>query len=242
MVLLHAALDPILARSFSRLNGTGTEALSLNHRTITTLGVFQAMKGRRDFDDLLRAIPDALRPLLVFDRVTVSLDRDAGGAPRRYVVEGDLGDLDAQSVCTAPLAAPQRALGTLEIAARRADAYSQDDARLLAAIAEEIAVPLDNALSHEQLREGHNRLALLLELTNSLVSNLELRDVLKTVMGSARRVMRSDSAVVALPHADGRYLRAYALDCAGSRDALEGHELIYGEATVSTHVFRTGKP
>jgi len=242
MVLLHAALDPILAHSFSRLNGTDTESRSLNPRTITTLGVFQAMKGRRDFDDLLRAIPDALRPLLVFDRVTVSLDRDAGGAPRRYVVEGDLGDLDAQSVCTAPLAAPQRALGTLEIAARRADAYSQDDARLLAAIAEEIAVPLDNALSHEQLREGHDRLALLLELTNSLVSNLELRDVLKTVMGSARRVMRSDSAVVALPDAESRHLRAYALDYPGSRDALEGHELIYGEGTVSTHVFRTGKP
>src|SRR4029434_2776292 len=201
--------DPILARSFSLLDGTDTEALSLNHRTITTLGVFQAMKGRRDFDDLLRAIPDALRPLLVFDRVTVSLDRDGGGGPRRYWLEGDLRargapsgevleghlpDPAAQSACTAPLAAPQRTLGTLEIAARRADAYSQDDARLLAAIAEEIAVPLDNALSHEQLREGHDRLALLLELTNSLVSNLELRDVLKTVMGSARRVMRSDSA------------------------------------------------
>src|SRR5439155_1685458 len=84
-----------------------------------------------------------------------------------------------------------------------AHAYSQDDARLLAAIAEEIAVSLDNTLSHEQLREGHERLSLLLELTNSLVSNLELRDVLKTVMGSARRVMRSDSAVVALPDADG---------------------------------------
>jgi len=242
MVSLRATLEPVLAHSVSRLNGTDTEALSLNHRMVTTMGVFRAMKGRRDFDDLLRAIPDALRPLLVFDRVTVSLDRDDGGAPRRYVLEGDLPDLAVQSACTAPLAAPQRTLGTLEIAARRADAYSQDDARLLAAIAEEIAVPLDNTLSHEQLREGHDRLALLLELTNSLVSNLELRDVLKTVMGSARRVMRSDSAVVALPHADGRYLRAYALDCAGSRDALEGHELIYGEGTVSTHVFRTGKP
>src|SRR5262245_13253570 len=117
MVLLRATLDPILALSFSRPNGTDTEARSLNHRTITTLGVFQAMKGRRDFDDLLRAIPDALRPLLVFDRVTLSLDRGAGGAPRRYVLEGDLPDLTVQSACTAPLMAPQRFLGALEIAA-----------------------------------------------------------------------------------------------------------------------------
>src|SRR5262249_20500303 len=210
-----------------------------------TLGVFQAMKARRDVDDLLRAIPSALRPLLAFDRVSLSLDRDASGAPRRYVLEGDLPDLAAggfPSACTAPLIAPQRALGTLEIAACRPHAYSQDDAHLLAAIAEEIAVPLDNALSHEELRERRDRLALLLELTNSLVSNLELRDVLKTVMGSARRVMRSDSAVVALPDGDGRRLRAYALDYPGGRCRLEGHELIYGERTIRAHVFRTGKP
>ena len=219
-----------------------------------TLGVFQAVKGQRNLEDLLRAIPDALRPLLFFDRVSLSLDRGALGAPCRYVLDGDAAlspndqtplDLAAhglQSACAVPLTAPQRMLGTLEIASRRAHAYSQDDARLLAAIAEEIAVSLDNALSHEQLREGHDRLALLLELTNSLVSNLELRDVLKTVMRSARRVMRSDSAVVALPDADGRHLRAYALDCRGSRDVLEGDELVYGESTISAHVFRTGKP
>jgi formate hydrogenlyase transcriptional activator len=212
-----------------------------------TLGVFQAVKGQRNLEDLVRAIPNALRPLLLFDRVSLSLDRGAPGAPRQYVLDGDaaLSDLAAhglQSACSVPLTAPQRTLGTLEIASRRAHAYSQDDARLLAAIAEEIAVSLDNALSHEQLREGHDRLALLLELTNSLVSNLELRGVLKTVMCSARRVMRSDSAVIALPDADGQHLRAYALDCPGTRDVLEGDELIYGESTITAHVFRTGKP
>ncbi|HZO38997.1 MAG TPA: sigma 54-interacting transcriptional regulator [Methylomirabilota bacterium] len=211
-----------------------------------TLGVFQAMKGQRNVEDLLRAIPNALRPLLVFDRLTLSLDRGLNGEPRRYVLEEaarpDLTAQDLQSACAAPLTAPQRTLGTLEIASRHPHAYSQEDAGLLAAIADEIAVPLDNAVSHEELREGHDRLALLLELTNSLISNLELREVLKTVMASARRVMRSDSAVVALPDADGRHLRAYALDYPGSRDALDGHELIYGEGTVSTHVFHTGKP
>src|SRR5262249_35069802 len=153
---------------------------------VMTSGVIQAMKGQRNVDDLLRAIPDAVRPLLVFDRLTLSLDRGAHGAPRRVVLEEDARpDLAAQrlqSACEAPLSAPQRTLGTLEIASRHAHAYSREDARLLAAIAEEIAVPLDNALSHEELREGHDRLALLLELTTSLVSNLQLREVLNTVL------------------------------------------------------------
>jgi formate hydrogenlyase transcriptional activator len=275
MPSLQAALDPTRTASLlaSCPNGTDTDSLPKNYQTITTwasadltlqaqngtgtahprtggqgmtLGVFQAVKGQRNLEDLLRAIPDALRPLLFFDRLSLSLDRGDPGAPRQYVLDGDTQpDLAAdglQSACAVPLTAPQRTLGTLEIASRRAHAYSQDDARLLAAIAEEIAVSLDNALSHEQLREGHDRLALLLELTNSLVSNLELRDVLKTVMRSARRVMRSDSAVVALPDADGQHLRAYAVDCSGSHDVLEGDKLIYAESTISAHVFRTGKP
>jgi formate hydrogenlyase transcriptional activator len=275
MPSLQAALDPTRTASLlaSCPNGTDTDSLPKNYQTIPTwasadgtlqaqngtgtahhrtggqgmtLGVFQAVKGQRNLEDLLRAIPDALRPLLFFDRLSLSLDRGDPGAPRQYVLDGDTQpDLAAdglQSACAVPLTAPQRTLGTLEIASRRAHAYSQDDARLLAAIAEEIAVSLDNALSHEQLREGHDRLALLLELTNSLVSNLELRDVLKTVMRSARRVMRSDSAVVALPDADGQHLRAYAHDCSGSRDVLDGDELIYAESTISAHVFHTGKP
>src|SRR2546430_15524128 len=106
------------------------------------------------------------------------------------------------STCAVHLTTPHRALGTLELASRRGKAYSDDYVDLLAIVADAVAVTLDNALSHEQLREEHDRLTLLLELTNSLVSNLELRDVLTAVMRSARRIMRSDSAVVALPGAD----------------------------------------
>ncbi len=85
------------------------------------------------------------------------------------------------------------------------------------------------ASSHDDLREEHDRLTLLLELTNSLVSTLELQDVLTAVMQNARRLMRSDSAVVALPDADGS-------------DGLRGDELLDGEHTVAAQVFRTGTP
>src|ERR1700752_4719041 len=89
---------------------------------VMTLGVFQAMKGQRNVEDLLRAIPNALRPLLVFDRLTLSLDRGVNGEPRRYVVQEaarpDLTTQGLQSACAAPLTAPQRTLGTLEIASR----------------------------------------------------------------------------------------------------------------------------
>src|SRR2546422_118975 len=216
--------------------------------------VLHALKGQRNVEELLRAIPNALRPLLVFDRVSLALDRSVSSTPCWQELDGECAVLSADyeipadlaahgllSSCTVPLTTPHRALGTLGIASRRAKAYSDDDVHLLTIVADAIAVALDNALSHEQLREEHDRLTLLLELTNSLVSTLELRDVLTAVMRSARRVMRSDSAVVALPDADAGHLRAYALDCQNGRDILEEGALIDAQGTIAAHVFRTGK-
>ena len=220
-----------------------------------TLGILHALKGQRSVEDLLRALPSALRPLLAFDRVSLAWDRSVSGTLWWHELDAecaisrtddevpaDLTALGLLSTCAVPLTTPHRALGTLEIASRRANAYSDDDVDLLAIVADAVAVTLDNALSHEQLREEHDRLTLLLELTNSLVSNLELRDVLTAVMRSARRIMRSDSAVVAVPDADAGHLRAYALDIQDGGDLLQEGELIDAQGTIAAQVFRTGKP
>jgi len=97
-----------------------------------------------------------------------------------------------------------------------------------------------DASSREDLTDGRDRLTLLLELTNSFVSKLELPDVATAVMRAARRVMRSDSAVVALPDAHSRHLRACALDCPGGDDLPRDNDLIDGEGAVAAQVFRTG--
>src|SRR3989475_433149 len=140
--------------------------------------VLHALKGQRNVEELLRAIPNALRPLLVFDRVSLALDRSVSSTPCWEELDGECAVLSADdevpsdlaahgllSSCAVPLSTPHRALGTLGIASRRAKAYSDDDVHLLTIVADAIAVALDNALSHEQLREKHDRLTLLLELT-----------------------------------------------------------------------------
>jgi len=62
-------------------------------------------------------------------------------------------------------------------------------------VAEQIALAFDNALhfdaaqaSQQQLLKKSERVGLLLELTNHVVSNLEFRDVLRAVVASTRRV------------------------------------------------------
>jgi formate hydrogenlyase transcriptional activator len=85
-------------------------------------------------------------------------------------------------------------------------------------------------------------LKLLLELTNSMVSTLDLHEVLSAVMTTSRRVMRADSAIVMLPDVGSDQLRACAVSCPGSSDIIHAGALIPFEGTLSGHVFRTGAP
>ena len=145
-----------------------------------------------------------------------------------------------QSVCALPLTTPYRRLGSLHIAAKRPWAYSVEEMPRLSSAAEQVALVVDHALLHAELQQEQDRRKLLLELTNAVVSNLDLREVLRVVMTTSRRLLRSDSAVVALPDSGRRQLRANAFDFQRGEEFLREGQLIPLDGTVAGHVFRTG--
>ena len=85
------------------------------------------------------------------------------------------------------------------------------------------------------------RLKLLLDLTNTLVSNLECRDLLRTVSASIRQVMRCDTVGVWLPDAERAHLRQLALDFPESRGFVTEDLLHPVEGSVLGEVFKSGK-
>src|SRR5713226_149520 len=147
-----------------------------------------------------------------------------------------------QSVCALPLSTAHRRLGSLLIASERPNAYSEDEVRFLSLVVDQIALATDDALNFEASQRAQNRLELLLRLTNRVVSNLELRDLLREISANIRNVMQCDGVGVTLPDAEDGTLRLYALDFPGSkgiiREGLAGAE---EEATAAT-AFRTGQP
>src|SRR3981189_939159 len=71
----------------------------------------------------------------------------------------------------------------------------------------------------ELVREK-DRLKLLLDMTNTLVSNLEPRDLLRAISASIRQDMRCDVVGVWLPDSERRQLRQLALDFPEGRGFL----------------------
>jgi formate hydrogenlyase transcriptional activator len=147
-----------------------------------------------------------------------------------------------QSVCGLPLTTVHRRLGGLCLGSAYANAYSEEEVCFLALVADHVALVIDDALNFEAAQREKDRLELLLDLTNSLVSNLELRDLLRAISASVRRVMRCDGVGVLLPDAEGHQLRVYALDYPDSKGFIQEETLVPLEGSLPGKAFQTGKP
>src|SRR5580692_9931805 len=151
-------------------------------------------------------------------------------------------------VCTLPLTTAHSKVGTLTFASKAPDIYTAEEVCFLSVVAGQIALAFDNALhfdaaqtSQQELLKKNERVGLLLELTNHVVSNLEFRDLLRAVVASTRRVMGCDGVGITLPDTDNAHLRIYALDFPFKDESVQEESLISMDDDASGTVFRTGK-
>ena len=155
-----------------------------------------------------------------------------------------------QSVCVLPLTTIHRRIGSIGIASKRADAYCADEVRFLTLVAGQVALAVDDALNYEasqiaraKLEHKTERLKLLLDINNTIVSNLELRDLLRSIAASLRDIMQCDGAGVALPEREGNQLRLYALDFPNGKGLIrEDLRFEMDDQSPVVQAYRTGEP
>jgi formate hydrogenlyase transcriptional activator len=153
-----------------------------------------------------------------------------------------LKSLGLRSVCALPLSTAHRRLGSLALVSRHADAYSDDEVTFLSLAANQIALAIDDAVNFRSSQRSQERLELLLDLTNRVVSNLELRDLLREISASIRRLLQCDAVGVALPDRESGRLRVYALDYPGSKGVIrEGFASPSEEESVFASALRKGE-
>jgi formate hydrogenlyase transcriptional activator len=125
-----------------------------------------------------------------------------------------------RSACAVPLTTAHRRLGSLAIASESADAYTDEDVLFFSLVADQIALATDDALNFEASQRAGERLQLLLDLSNRVVANLELPDLLKEISAGIRQVMQCDGVGVVLPGTEENRYRLYALDFPKSRGMI----------------------
>ena len=173
------------------------------------------------------------------------LDADA----RFPLVSSMLRQDGVQSLCVLPLTTAQRRVGAMALGSVEASAYDAADLEFLRQVAAQVAVAVDNAINsqnaqvyQQELARERDRLRLLLEVNNALVSTLDLHQLLSAISHCLRRVMNHDYASLALYEPAAQQVRLQALDFPQGKGLLHEELAFPIEGTPSGEVIVTGKP
>ncbi|HTU40489.1 MAG TPA: sigma 54-interacting transcriptional regulator [Candidatus Aquilonibacter sp.] len=153
-----------------------------------------------------------------------------------------LNELGITTTCVLPLTRGQRRLGVLSMGRSRRNAYPEDEVRFLGVVADQIALAIDAAVNFYLSRQAEDRLKLILELTNQVVSKLNFQELLQAISVSVREVMHCDAAAIMLPDPDAIHLRVHALDFPGNRGFFKKDIVVPIEGTLPGEAFRSGAP
>ncbi len=154
-----------------------------------------------------------------------------------------------RSSCLVPLTTAWRPLGALHFGANRAGAYTEEDLDILQLLAKQVAVAVENALNYEsilvlhgELSHERDRLKLLLDVNNAVVSNLDLNQLFQAIPTSVRRAMQCDAACLSLPEKEKAELRIHGLDFPDGRGFVVNEMVLPIANTSPGRAFESGKP
>jgi formate hydrogenlyase transcriptional activator len=146
-----------------------------------------------------------------------------------------------RSYCELPLTTAQRKFGALGLGSVRPNAYGDDDVELLRRVAELVALALENAMTQAAFLEEKQRLQMLLEVSTTLMSNLEVKLLFPSISDFIRKVIHQDYASVALYEEGNRSLRVYALDSPLGEEFISPETVIPIAESAAGSVFQKGE-
>lgn len=146
-----------------------------------------------------------------------------------------------RSYCVSPLTTAQRRLGALGLASLQPNAYGEKDVRLLRRVASLAALAIENSLTRQTLEEERERLHALLEINQSLVSNLDLESLLPTISSRVSRVLAHDFAGVGIYDPEKPGMKGYVLAAPDSHLLVANGEWISLEQSISAKAFVSRK-
>ena len=154
-----------------------------------------------------------------------------------------------RSCCVLPLTTAQRRLGAMGLGGAEPSAFDRADLEFLVQVARQVAVAVENVLNYEaaqcyqgELARQRDRLQVVLDVTNAMVANLDLRELFQAVSESLRRLIRHEYASLVLYDPAKGQLRLEALDFPGGKSQIHEVQLASLEDSPAADAMRTRQP
>ncbi|HEX4643572.1 MAG TPA: sigma 54-interacting transcriptional regulator [Candidatus Acidoferrales bacterium] len=154
-----------------------------------------------------------------------------------------------KSLCSLPLTTAQRRLGVMSFGRSTTYRHTESEIAFLQQVARQVAVAVDNVLNFEsaqayqrQLARERDRLRVLLEVNNAVVSKLALHDLLNAISASLRRVIHHEYTSLALFDAATNQMRMLALDFPQGKGLIREEMLVPLDGSISGKAFRLRQP
>ena len=154
-----------------------------------------------------------------------------------------------QSFGVVPLTTAQRRLGAMGFGSYQQRTYQESEINFMQQIANQVAVAVDNVLhassaqfAQQQLKYERDRVQLLLEVNNAVVSHLDLREVFTAVSACLRKVIQHDGSALALCDTDSGRYRVHVLDFTNEKEFVEEGQVTPDCKCPSDRAFTTRKP
>jgi formate hydrogenlyase transcriptional activator len=147
-----------------------------------------------------------------------------------------------RSVWSRPLFTKEgKALGTFAVLYREARSPGATDLQLIENASHIAGIAIERHIREEELRRERDRLRLLLEITNSMTSKLDLRHLVEVLSTDLLGVTRCDFCALLLPDADSGELRVTILYNPESRGSLCDGAIMPMRGSMGGKAFRTRK-
>src|SRR5271163_4043372 len=147
-----------------------------------------------------------------------------------------------RSVWSRPLFTSEgKALGTFSINYRESRSPSANDLQLIENASHIAGIAIERHMNEQALRRERDRLRLLLEITSSVTSRLDLRQLVEALSTNLVRVMQCDVSALLLPDSESGDLRVSILYNPDARGPMREGSLVPMNSSISGQVLRTGR-
>jgi formate hydrogenlyase transcriptional activator len=156
---------------------------------------------------------------------------------------------NVRSLAILPLTTAQRRLGAMGFGRILPQRITDTELQFMQRVASQVAVAVDNALNLEtsqayqaQLARERDRLQVLLEINNVLITSRDLPDVFRGIVKTLERVIHHDYTSLALLDSQTGLLKIHALDFPGNQGLFKQEITVPRDTSPSGQSIASGQP